>query len=108
MKIPALTHLQFLLLSALAHQPKTGKELRDFLTKQSIRKSGPSFYQLMARMEEAGWIEGWYSQVVIDGQIIKERNYKMTPKGRQGVAQYRAFYEQCTEFGLEGGISYAT
>ncbi len=108
MKMPMITHLQFLLLSALRHQSKTGRELREDLKKVSIKKSGPAFYQLMARMEDGALVEGWYSQTIIEGQIIKERNYKITPKGRRSLAECRAFYEECPDLGIAGEATHAT
>lgn len=107
MKMPAITHLQFLLLAALSQRPKTGRELREDLMKASIRKSGPAFYQMMARMEAGDLVNGWYSQTIVDGQIIKERNYKIMPKGRIRLVEYRVFYEESSDFGISGGPAYA-
>ena len=51
--IPRLTHLQFLVIGILLDEAATGKQLRAMLKTHGAKKSGPAFYQLMARMEEA-------------------------------------------------------
>jgi hypothetical protein len=52
---------------------------------------------MMARMENAGLVAGWYTQDVIDGQIIKERNYRATAEGKRAWRESRRFYEQAIE-----------
>jgi hypothetical protein len=37
------------------------------------RWSGPAFYLLMAKLEDANQVWGWYDEIVIDGQRIKVR-----------------------------------
>ena len=39
----------------------------------------------MARLEDAGLVAGEYDQKIVDGQIIKERRYALTPARRRGV-----------------------
>ena len=69
MKIPELSHLQILVLECLGTQKRPGRELRQLLTQSGTKKSGPAFYQLMARLEEAGLVEGEYSQKIVEKQI---------------------------------------
>ena len=40
----------------------------------------------MARLEDAGLVAGQYEQKVVDGQIIKERRYALTPRGDAAIA----------------------
>ena len=97
MPLPPLTHLQFAVLDALGAQERSGREVRAALRERGIRKSGPGFYQLMARLEDAGFVKGWYDQKVIDGQIIKERRYKMLGAGAKAKDRTWDFYMAARE-----------
>lgn len=92
MPVPDVTHLQYLLLVALLNGERTGRELRGELEQQGQRKSGPAFYQLMARMEDAKLVTGRYDQKIIEGQIIKERVYTITGSGAAAVADVDSFF----------------
>jgi hypothetical protein len=103
MPVPTMTHLQFLILDCLMSGKKSGRTVRAALAKQGAKKTGPAFYQLMARMEDAGWVEGWYEQEVIDGQLIKERHYKAIGKGVRAHGSVLEFYSrQASE--VKGGL----
>jgi DNA-binding PadR family transcriptional regulator len=93
MKVPVLSHLQFLVLDVLGTQELSGRELRKCLSEHGLKKSGPAFYQLMARLENVKYVEGWYNQEVIDGQIIKERHYKVLGNGARALRDTVKFYE---------------
>jgi DNA-binding PadR family transcriptional regulator len=92
MPLPDITHLQFLLLTALLEGERSGRELRECLAKEGQRKSAPAFYQVMARLEDARFVEGWYEQKLIDGQAFKERRYKLTGPGLRAWEEVRDFY----------------
>jgi DNA-binding PadR family transcriptional regulator len=91
-KLPAITHLQFLVLEALSVDEQLGRELRSLLSSVGVRNSGPAFYQMMARLEESGLVEGWYEQKVLAGQTLKERRYRLTRNGLRAVSDTRTFY----------------
>ena len=91
--LPELSHLQFAVLEVLGAAQISGKDLRTGLSELGIKKSGPAFYQMMARLENAKFVEGWYIQEVIDGQIIKERQYKITASGIRALNRTKQFYE---------------
>jgi DNA-binding PadR family transcriptional regulator len=107
MSLPELTHLQFLVLSILLDGEVAGRVLRERLADQGVNKTGPGFYQLMARLEEAKFVRGWYDQKVINGQVIKERRYEATPQGVAACDQAREFYLRRGRSGLEGGMAHA-
>jgi DNA-binding PadR family transcriptional regulator len=90
--IPRLSHLQFAVLEILGTATKRGKDLRKSLSELGIKKSGPAFYQMMARLEEAKFARGWYEQQIIDGQIIKERHYQITGNGIDALNETKKFY----------------
>jgi len=90
--IPQLSHLQFAVLDVLGAAIGSGKVLRKRLSERGIKKSGPSFYQMMARLEEAKFVEGSYKQEIIDGQIIKERQYRILADGVRALNRTKQYY----------------
>ena len=93
-QLPALTHLQFLVLGVLRAEEQPGRTVRDALSGFGIRRTGPAFYQLMARMEKDGLVDGWYEQVTVGDQAVTERRYRITPDGKKRWNEARAFYER--------------
>lgn len=96
-RIPAITHLQFLVLGMLRAGERPGRHVRRALQRHGISRSAPAFYQMMARLEDAGFVTGAYDQKIVDGQIIKERRYTLTPAGDQAWTATRAFYTDAIE-----------
>lgn len=94
MREPKLTHLQFSILGCIAGGATSGKEIRAALKRDGMRRSGPAFYQVMSRLEDAGWVTGDYRQQVIDGQIIRERYYSLTPAGSRAQSLSADFYAE--------------
>ena len=92
MNLPELSHLQFAVLGILRGGEHKGRDLRRQLSQLRVRQTGPAFYQMMARLEEAGFIEGWYVQQVLDGQILKERHYRICMEGERAWRASRSFY----------------
>src|SRR5690242_17380857 len=92
MTIPHLTHLQFLVVSLLMKGDAPGRAVRDSLKREGVRQSGPAFYQMMAALEDNGIVQGHYEQQIVDGQIIRERHYKVLAEGRKSWQQCRDFY----------------
>ncbi len=105
--LPDLTHLQFLVLTALMGSERSGRCIREELAKQGVKKSLASFYQLMSRLEDAKMVTGRYEHKTIDGYAVKERHYEVTGLGQRSWEQTRDFYAQATAqagtlLGLEG------
>jgi hypothetical protein len=70
----------------------SGKRLRKGLAQIGIKRSGSAFYQLMARLEKAKFVQGRYVWEEIDEQLIKERNYKITSPGVRALNETKSFY----------------
>jgi DNA-binding PadR family transcriptional regulator len=92
MGLPTLSHLQFQIIGVLKGGEQSGQYVRDELAQQGVKRSGPGFYQLMARLEEGGFVKGRYEQLLIDGQAVKERRYKLTASGVRAWDATGAFY----------------
>lgn len=92
MRLPRLSHLQFAVLGTLFASERSGREIRGRLREVGVRRTVAAFYQLMARLEDAGLVEGWYDQKIIRGQIIKERRYRLTKAGARAWRAACDFY----------------
>jgi DNA-binding PadR family transcriptional regulator len=92
-QLPELTHLQYLVLGVLRNSDQPGRALRDALAGYGIRRTGPAFYQLMARLEKDRLVDGRYEQITVGDQAVTERHYRITPDGKKRWNEARAFYE---------------
>ena len=92
-RLPKITHLQFLVLGALLSDERPGRAIREVIAAYGIRRSAPAFYQMMARLERDGMVEGWYEQITAGDQVVTERRYRIKPAGSKFWAETRAFYD---------------
>jgi DNA-binding PadR family transcriptional regulator len=92
--LPALTHLHYLVLGVLRTEEQPGRVLRQALASYGVRRSGPAFYQLMARIERAKLVDGWYEQVLVGDQAVTERRYRITRDGARQWAEAHRFYDE--------------
>jgi DNA-binding PadR family transcriptional regulator len=92
-RLPPLTHLQFLILGTLMAGERPGRLVRETLARYGVRRTRAAFYQMMARLERAGVVEGWYGQVTVGDQAVTERRYRVTPAGARRWTETRRFYE---------------
>ena len=79
-QLPALTHLQFLVLGVLRNDDLPGRALREALSGYGIRRTGPAFYQLMARLEKDRLVDGRYEQITVGDQAVTERDFVIDPE----------------------------
>jgi DNA-binding PadR family transcriptional regulator len=105
MQIPELTSAQWLVLSLLLDEELSGRVLREKLAEKGRRSSSPAFYQFMARLEEAGHVQGHYVQKIVGGHAIKERFYKITASGIRAQNDYEIFVATRGGFRLLGGAA---
>lgn len=77
------------ILAALAGREadgRTGREVRKLVDpKSSWGLAG--FYFIMKGLEDDGLVEGWYQQTLIDEQVVRERAYQITPRGREELGE---------------------
>src|ERR1043166_1524861 len=92
-ELPRLTHLGFLVLGILLSGEQSGRASRRALEVYGIRRSAPAFYQMMARLERDGMVEGWYEQVIVGDQAVTERRYRATAACSRTWEQSYAFYD---------------
>jgi DNA-binding PadR family transcriptional regulator len=92
-RLPAITHLQFLVLGVLISGEQPGRTIRHAIAAYGIRRTGPAFYQMMARLERAGLVDGRYAQITAGDQSVTERRYRLTPAGTKVWNDTRTFYQ---------------
>jgi DNA-binding PadR family transcriptional regulator len=92
--LPPLTHLQFLILGVVRAGDTPGRVVRDALAEYGVRRTAPAFYQVMARLEKARLVEGWYQQVTVGDQAVTERRYRITKTGASQCESTREFYAE--------------
>lgn len=92
--LPQITHLQAFVIQLVASSEHSGRFIRSRLKEIGETKSEAAFYQLMARMEQAGLISGNYAVSVVNGQTIKERRYHATIQGMTELLAAERFYNQ--------------
>ncbi len=92
MKLPQITHLQFMVVGALLSGERSGSSIRSRLSKARVRQTSPAFYQMMARLEDAELVKGWYVKKSVKGQMVKERRYQLTKAGARCWEETRDFY----------------
>jgi DNA-binding PadR family transcriptional regulator len=94
-QLPSITHLQFLVLGLLlGADEQPGRSLREALAAYGVRRSAPAFYQMMARLERDGLVEGWYEQIAVGDQAVTERRYRIKAAGSKLWSETRGFYEK--------------
>jgi DNA-binding PadR family transcriptional regulator len=91
--LPDLSHLQFLVLGVLLSTEQPGRTIRHATARFGVRQSGAAFYQMMARLERDGLVDGRYEQVTVGDQAVTERRYRITGRGQRAWSAARHFYE---------------
>lgn len=92
MPLPTLTHLQFTVLKALGSATMSGSKLRAKLKQIGYAKTLAAFYQIMARLEDSRFVEGWYQPKKVGPYTVNQRWYKVTAAGASARALSTAFY----------------
>lgn len=101
--LPLITPLQFLVLSLLTKCDElAGRNLRTLLLENGVKSSGPRFYQMMSRLEESGYVTGWYAQKEIEHQVVNERRYRIVAGGRDVWQKTCDFYSSCARVAGDG------
>jgi len=95
-RLPTISHLQILALSVLRAGDQPGRTIRRIAAKFGVRHTAAAFYQMMARLERDGLVEGWYEPVKVGDQAVTERRYRITSDGSRAWSQTRAFYDAVT------------
>jgi DNA-binding PadR family transcriptional regulator len=95
-RLPSISHLQFLALGVLVGGERSGREIRAQVARFGVRRTGPAFYQMMARLERDGLVEGWYHQVKVGDQAVTERRYRATAAGERAWRETGSFYQAVT------------
>ncbi len=93
MSLPPISTLQILVLNTIGSEEVSGPELRDKLTKEGFRKSAPSFYQVMDRLKQAGYVESRYATEEVGGYKVRVKYFQMTGEGARALGDAQRFFE---------------
>jgi hypothetical protein len=96
--LPTLTHLQFLVLGVVRDEAQPGRVIRQVLQTYGVRRTGPAFYQLMARLEREALVDGWYEQITVGDQAVTERRYRITADGARRWREAQRFYAEAAQW----------
>lgn len=107
MRLPSITILQYVVLSAVHSDEKSSLKLRELLANCDHPMSPPAFYQFMGRMEKAALVTGRYEQKIIESQAIKERKYKATRIGCKLCDNFRKFIATCGDYSESHAIEHS-
>ena len=100
-RLPSITHLQFLVLGCLLQDEQPGRVIRETIADYGVRRSGPAFYQMMARLERAKLVEGWYEQITVGDQAVTERRYRIRPAGARVWRETDEFYRKAAPLAVQ-------
>ena len=106
-QLPPLSHLQFLALGVILASEEPGRVIRDVVADYGERRTVAAFYQLMARLERDGLVDGWYEPVIVGDQSVRERRYRITTAGTRAWRETRAFYETVAAAAARGRLANA-
>jgi hypothetical protein len=79
--LAGVTLRQVVALGRLRDGERSGRDLRADFAGLGDEMTGPQFYRMMAELEDAGLVEGWYEPMVVDGLLIQGRRYRITGAG---------------------------
>lgn len=77
------------LLLLLEPGERSGRSSRESMNQCGYKMNGTSFYQMCARLEDDGLIEGWYTGKTVNNVKIMQRWHRITDKGRQVLEESR-------------------
>lgn len=92
-KLPTLSHLQFAVLDCLGSKELKGRDLRKRMQdEKGIKKQGPTFYQLMSRLEDSNLVQSRVEEVELGENRLKEKYYWLTGEGEKAMREVQTFY----------------
>src|SRR5882672_358157 len=100
--VPRISSLQFLALGILIGGERAGRDIRRIARTFRLERTAAAFYQMMARLERDGLVQGWYHPIHVADQTVTERRYRITAVGHRAWSRARAFYHEVEERAAEG------
>lgn len=74
-------------LSLLLQAWEDRTEVHGWLIMKSVRRSGPAVYQVLDRLEDAGWITGSWENLPPRQSRPRRRYYRLTAEGAEAARQ---------------------
>ncbi len=95
--VPEITHLQALVLRIVSQKDwQSSKEVKDCLKNFGISQARPTFFLLMQRLENSGYVESKPISQVFSGYDFPYSVYRCTEEGRIALSNLIRYYEAFT------------
>jgi PadR family transcriptional regulator, regulatory protein PadR len=66
---------------------RDGRDLHGWTIMKATKRSGPTVYGVLDRLEDAGWISGWWEEQHPEPGRPRRRFYRLTPNGTAAARQ---------------------
>ncbi|MEZ5952174.1 MAG: hypothetical protein R3C12_23890 [Planctomycetaceae bacterium] len=102
-EIPQITHFQFLVLDLLARNSGSvpAQTLKNNIESFVPFYNGPKYYQLMKRMQIAGYVSSRSNCIEVAGSEVTRTFYSITPLGFSVRDKTISFYRELLSFELD-------
>jgi DNA-binding PadR family transcriptional regulator len=87
MAAPPVTGPVLDVLALLLHALDQNEELSGWQIMKGIRRSGPTVYAVLDRLEDAGWVNGQWEILDAGENRARRRYYRLTPTGAEVVRE---------------------
>jgi DNA-binding PadR family transcriptional regulator len=82
-----MTGAMFDVLALLLQAWEDKTEVHGWMIMKSVRRSGPTVYGVLDRLEDAGWITGSWEELPPDQDRARRRFYRLTAHGVEAARQ---------------------
>lgn len=89
--IPELTLVHATVIAIISGGDVPGKLIREELIQRGWSEIKPAFYNLMKRMEQKKLVIGEYAVIEHSTYAVRERRYRVAPKGALAYEEFLAF-----------------
>jgi PadR family transcriptional regulator, regulatory protein PadR len=66
---------------------RDGRDLHGWTIMKATKRAGPTVYGVLDRLEDAGWITGWWEEQHPEPGRPRRRFYRLTPNGTAAAQQ---------------------
>jgi PadR family transcriptional regulator PadR len=87
MAAPPVTGPVLDVLELLLHALSRNEELSGWQIMKGVRRSGPTVYAVLDRLETEGWISGAWEILEAGEKRSRRRYYRLTPTGAEAVQE---------------------
>jgi DNA-binding PadR family transcriptional regulator len=71
--------------ACLLHAAGQGEAVHGWLLMKETKRPGPTVYGVLDRLEDCGWITGYWDDLGPESNRPRRRLYELTPEGADGI-----------------------